>query len=213
MVKQILVYGDSLSWGIVPETRRRMPFDQRWPGVLEAALMNGGYSVRVIENCLNGRRTVWDDPFKPGRNGLQGVGQVIEMHCPLTLVIVMLGSNDFQSMHHNLAWHSARGLASLLTEMRSAPIEPGMAVPPILLIVPPACGLAKGDIAPKFTGARERSAGLVTEYRKVAQELGCAFFDSNKIIKVSDADGVHLDPDAHHALGMAVAVECEPFLG
>jgi hypothetical protein len=36
---------------------------------------------------LNGRRTVWDDPFKPGRNGLAGLAQRIEMHSPLALVI------------------------------------------------------------------------------------------------------------------------------
>lgn len=58
--------------------------------------------MRVIEDCLNGRRTVWDDPFKPGRNGLVGMEQRIEMHSPLALVILMLGTNDFQSMHpHN----------------------------------------------------------------------------------------------------------------
>ncbi len=68
----VLVYGDSLSWGIVPGERRRLPFEERWPGVMERGLVAGGLSVRVIENCLNGRRTVWDDPFKPGRNGLQG---------------------------------------------------------------------------------------------------------------------------------------------
>jgi lysophospholipase L1-like esterase len=31
----VLVYGDSLSWGIVPGERRRLPFEERWPGVLE----------------------------------------------------------------------------------------------------------------------------------------------------------------------------------
>ena len=34
-MKQILVYGDSLSWGIVPGTRHRLPFAERWPGILE----------------------------------------------------------------------------------------------------------------------------------------------------------------------------------
>ena len=72
-MKQILVYGDSLSWGIVPDTRVRLPFDQRWPGVLEGKLNAAGEKVRVIEDCLNGRRTVWEDPFKEGRNGCRGL--------------------------------------------------------------------------------------------------------------------------------------------
>ena len=59
-MQQILVYADSLSWGIIPDTRERFRFDQRWPGVMELALQRAGLSVRVIENCLNGRRTVWE---------------------------------------------------------------------------------------------------------------------------------------------------------
>jgi lysophospholipase L1-like esterase len=63
------VYGDSLTWGIIPNTRKRLEFDERWPGVLENQLNEAGLRARVIEDCLNGRRTVWDDPFKPGGTG------------------------------------------------------------------------------------------------------------------------------------------------
>ena len=35
---QILVYADSLSWGIIPDTRSRFRFDQRWPGIVELEL-------------------------------------------------------------------------------------------------------------------------------------------------------------------------------
>ena len=87
-MQHILVYADSLSWGIVPTTRQRLPFDQRWPGVMENLLNQSATSVRVIEDCLNGRRTVWDDPFKPGRNGLVGLAQRIEIHSPLALVVL-----------------------------------------------------------------------------------------------------------------------------
>ena len=40
---QILVYADSLSWGLIPDTRRRLPFDARWPGVMERALVSSGF--------------------------------------------------------------------------------------------------------------------------------------------------------------------------
>ena len=118
----ILVYSDSLSWGIIPNTRNRLPFERRWPGVLEIALSAAGEQVRVIEDCLNGRRTAWDDPFKPGRNGNEGLAQRIEIHSPLKLVILMLGTNDFQSMHQNYAWHSAQGILALISTIRTAPI-------------------------------------------------------------------------------------------
>jgi lysophospholipase L1-like esterase len=83
-MQHILVYADSLSWGIIPTTRERLAFEQRWPGVMEIGLNGAGKSVRVIEDCLNGRRTVWDDPFNPGRNGLNGLEQRIEIHSPLS---------------------------------------------------------------------------------------------------------------------------------
>ena len=92
---QILVYADSLSWGIVPDTRKRFSFDQRWPGVMELELKRMGASVRVIEDCLNGRRTVWEDPFKPGRNGLIGIEQRIEVNSPLALVILVHRKGHF----------------------------------------------------------------------------------------------------------------------
>src|SRR5947207_8191468 len=122
-MKQVLVYSDSLTWGIIPNSRSRLSFDERWPGVLEGNLNNAGLRVRVIEDCLNGRRTVWDDPFKPGRNGFIGLAQRIEVNSPLSLVILMLGTNDFQFCHpHNDAWAAAQGIARLIQEIRSAPI-------------------------------------------------------------------------------------------
>ena len=204
-MKQILVYADSLTWGIIPDTRRRLDFDQRWPGVLENSLNDAGARVRVIEDCLNGRRTVWEDPFKPGRSGLQGLAQRIEIHSPLALVILMLGTNDFQFCHpHNDAWAAAQGVAALVNEIRKAPIEPGMPVPHILVIVPPLIREPKGPIAPKFKGAETRCAELAKTYRQMAAELGCAFFDTESVTSSSTVDGVHLDADQHAKLGKAL---------
>ena len=200
-MQQILVYGDSLSWGIIPNTRERLPFAQRWPGVLEAGLIARGLRVRLIEDCLNGRRTAWEDPFKPGRNGLVDIGQRVEMNSPLAAVLLMLGTNDFQSCHQNVAWHSAQGLAAIVRAIRLAPIEPELPVPAILIIAPPAIQEPKGSIAPKFSGAAARSAGKAAAYRQIAAEEGCAFFDSATVTSSSVVDGIHLDPDQHQSLG------------
>lgn len=202
---QILIYADSLSWGLIPNTRERLPFAARWPGVMEAELLQRGLSVRVIEDCLNGRRTVFEDPFKPGRNGLNGLEQRIEINSPLRLVILMLGTNDFQSMHSHNAWHSAQGMGALVDAIRRAPIEPGMPVPEILIVAPPPFQKPKGTIAPKFQGAENKNAGLATAFEVVARERGCGFFDAGKVTSTSLVDGVHLDAEQHHTLGQALA--------
>ena len=210
---QILVYGDSLSWGIIPNTRRRLSFEDRWPGVMELALGAAGLRIRVIEDCLNGRRTAWEDPFKPGRNGLIGLEQRIEIHSPLAMVVVMLGTNDFQSMHPHNAWHSAFGLAAIVRAIRRAPIEPGMPTPEVLVVAPPPIRAAKGPIAPKFLGAEERCVGLASAFEQVAAEEGCHFFDAGGVIAASVIDGVHLDVDQHTALGRALAEVVRSVLG
>jgi len=203
-MQQILIYGDSLSWGIIPTTRQRLPFDRRWPGVMEIGLNKAGKPVRVIEDCLNGRRTVWDDPFKAGRNGLEGLEQRIEIHSPLSLVMLMLGTNDFQSMHQHNAWHSSQGIAALVTAIRQAPIEPGMPIPPVLIIAPPSITAPKGPIAPKFEGGAQKCAGLVAAYRETASTLNCHFFDAGSVTAASLLDGIHLDADQHFLLGKAM---------
>jgi lysophospholipase L1-like esterase len=204
-LKQFLVYADSLSWGIIPGTRNRFDFDQRWPGVLENELRDSGARVRVIEDCLNGRRTVLDDPNKPGRNGLIGLEQRIEINSPLELVVIFLGTNDFQSMHQFGATQSAQGLKKLVDSIRQAPIEPGMPVPAILLVAPPKIQKAKGDIAPKFEGAELKADGLTSAIEAVAKESQCHFFDAGTVTPTSRVDGVHLDKDQHQTLGLALA--------
>jgi lysophospholipase L1-like esterase len=211
---QILVYADSLTWGIIPDSRRRLPFDERWPGVLESELTRLGNRVRVIEDCLNGRRTVWDDPFKPGRNGLLGLGQRIEVNSPLALVILMLGTNDFQFSHpYNNAWSAAQGIAALVNEIRKAPIEPDMPVPPILVVCPPPILSPKGVIAQKFSGAEKRCVGLAEAFRAVASDLGCQFFDAGSVTPASPIDGIHLDSDQHAKLGRSLANPVLSILG
>lgn len=211
-MQHLLVYADSLSWGIVPTTRRRLPFDERWPGVLENVLNADERRVRVIEDCVNGRRTVWDDPYKPGRNGLAGIAERVEAHSPLALVILMLGTNDFQSMHPHDAWHSAQGIAALVRAIRTAPIEPGMPVPPVLVVAPPPFDDPRGPLGPKFAGAAAKSRGLAAAFASVAGELGCPYFDAGSVTPASKVDGIHLDADQHAVLGRALAAVVRPLL-
>ena len=46
-MQHVLVYADSLSWGIIPDTRKRLSFEQRWPGVMEGKLNADGANVRA----------------------------------------------------------------------------------------------------------------------------------------------------------------------
>ncbi len=205
-MEQILVYSDSLSWGIIPGSRERLSFDKRWPGVFETTLNQMGECVRVQENCLNGRRTVFDDPDKEGRDGSQGLAQVIEMHSPLKLVILMLGNNDFQCSD-STERSVAKGVARLIQIIREAPIEPGMSQPKIMLIAPPPIIQPKGTMVEKFKAIGDRVVDLSDEFKIIAKSHSTYFFSAAGVIQASAVDGIHLDEEQHKRLGEAIACE------
>jgi lysophospholipase L1-like esterase len=101
-----------------------------------------------------------------------------EIHSPLALVILLLGTNDLQSMHPHDAWHAAQGIATLVTAIRQAPIEPGMAIPPVLVVAPPPGAGAAWPDRPQVPRRGGEGVGLAGAYREVATALGCAFFDA-----------------------------------
>lgn len=199
--KNILCYGDSMSWGIIPGTRQRHPYEKRWPGMLQQLL---GPAVRVIEECINGRTTVWDDPFRPGRNGRDLLVPLLHSHAPLDLVILFLGTNDLQAMYGVTAYESALGAGVLVDIIQSCRAEP-MAVPPkVLLVCPPRIIQPCGTMEEKFRGADEKSKSFSKWYQRIAEERGCAFFDASAVIEPSRTDGVHLDELQHRQFASAI---------
>ena len=201
-MKTVLVYGDSLSWGIVPGTRNRLPMAQRWPIVMEQALAP---EVRVIEQCLNGRTTVFDEHFRPWRNGAAHLDFVLHCHAPLDLVILALGVNDMQSVVDKSAWASAEGAGVLIDKVQGWRGEPAGPPPDVLLAPPPAVTAPAGAMAEKFRGAPEKSPEQARLFAAKAEEKGCAFFAMGSVVQPSPIDGVHLDREAHEALGRAMA--------
>ncbi|MEM7317207.1 MAG: GNAT family N-acetyltransferase [Planctomycetota bacterium] len=110
-------------------------------------------------------------------------------------------------MHQLSALQSARGIGAIIASIRSAPIEPGLEVPEILVLAPPRLQSAKGDIADKFFGAENKAVGLCAAVEDVVRDAGCHFFDAGSVTERSRVEGVHLDEDQHHRLGTAVAAE------
>lgn len=47
-MKQLLCYGDSNTWGLIPGTKERYPWGIRWTSILQEKL--GSTNVRVIED-------------------------------------------------------------------------------------------------------------------------------------------------------------------
>ena len=154
-MKHILCYGDSISWGTVPGTRQRYPFEIRWPGVLQ---LNLGPHVRVIEECLSGRTTALEDPYRPGRNGLASFLPILQSHSPLDLVIILLGTNDLKSFYGGItAYHASLGILALIDVIRNNPLEPTYERPETLIVSPPIIDSLVGIMEQKYAGAGKKS--------------------------------------------------------
>jgi len=139
---------------------------------------------------LNGRRTVFEDPSMPGRNGPMGLAHRFAMHSPLTLVVLMLGTNDFQSVHPHTACHAVQGIATLVKGIRQAPIEPGMPKGPVLVVVPAPIVIPKEPILATFPGAEATCVALAHAYLEVCPALDCAYYDAATVIASSRVDAI-----------------------
>jgi lysophospholipase L1-like esterase len=200
----VLCYGDSNTYGRDPVTKRRMKRDVRWPGVLQNTL---GSDFHVIEEGLNGRTTVWDDPVRPGyfkRNGAWYLLPCLESHCPVDLIIIMLGTNDLKAMFSVTPYDIAESMGRLVEIALSSKCGRDDNPPKIAVMCPPPLGKLS-EYAETFSGGVEKSKKLAPYYEKVAKKYGCPFFDAGSVIQSSKLDGLHYDPEDHEKLGKAVA--------
>ncbi len=202
-MKTVLCYGDSNTWGADPVSRGRFPLDVRWTGVLQAAL-GGGY--RVIEEGLNGRTTVWDDPIEGYKNGKTYLIPCLETHRPLDLLILMLGTNDLKKKFSLTAYDVAQGAGVLVREAQISAAGIDSAAPRVLLLCPPPFAPMAGTrYEEMMEGAEEKSFRLAPHYRRIADEYGCDFLDAGQVIVSSRVDGFHLDASEHQKLGLKLA--------
>ncbi|HWL58515.1 MAG TPA: SGNH/GDSL hydrolase family protein [Paracoccus sp. (in: a-proteobacteria)] len=199
-MKQILAFGDSLTWGADPVTGLRHPHRAQWPVVLESGLSG----ARVIGDGLGGRTTCRDDHAGPGsRNGAFALQLALAVHMPLDLVIIMLGTNDIKPVHGSQAISAQAGMRRLAEIVATFPYKPRSAVPSLLIVAPPPCGPSETG-GPAGGRLIEESELFAPLYASLARELGCAFFDAGTVARASTADGVHLDAENTIAIGKAL---------
>lgn len=210
-MKNILCYGDSLTWGYSPQGTRH-DFVDRWPSVLNEEL--GLQNARVFNEGLNGRTTVFDDfAVAANRNGAQTLPTILDTHTPLDLVIIMLGTNDLKNYLCGNVTATTRGVGRLVEIIKSYPYFLDVEAPPILIVSPPHCVETEEPVlAGIFDGAVEKSKEFAQEYKALSELTGCTFFDAATIANASSIDGVHLDATNTRAIGKNIAPLVEKIL-
>ena len=176
-MKVILCFGDSNTYGRDPITSGRLDINVRWTGVLQRTL---GEDYDVIEEGLNGRTTVWDDPVRGGikRNGSFYLLPCLESHAPIDQLIIMLGTNDLKARFAVTPYDIGESMGSLIDIAQKSQCGLQGKSPEILLMAPPPLGeLTKW--AETFQGGVEKSKKLAAYYASVAESYGCQFFDTS----------------------------------
>jgi lysophospholipase L1-like esterase len=207
-MRRVLCFGDSNTWGsaTVPRPDGRYGERERWPGVLADAL---GSDWNVIEEGLSARTTVHTDAVEGvWLNGSQYLYPCLRSHRPLDAVVLMLGTNDLKHRFNVSAREIAYSAGNLLGIIAKSEAGPNLSAPRMLLICPPPLLEDFGtrpDFNMLFKGGREKSLQLPPHYEEFATLNGAEFLDAGQHIRSSAFDGLHLDPEAHDALGRAVA--------
>lgn len=215
MKKRILCYGDSNTWGYMPNTGKRFAEEVRWTGILAKEL---GIEYQVLEDGVNGRTTVWDDPFAEYRNGLAGLGYVINSVRPVDLMIVMLGTND---LNYTNAYGYYKGMSLLAGRIMNGDAcypgtEPVFREEAKLLLVSPIhlnpdVRVRRPEIhmADKY----EESLKMAAYTELLARELGAFWMDASEFAGAEEMDCLHMDADNHEKLGRAIAEKVKTILG
>lgn len=208
-MKTILCYGDSNTWGYDPSSGGRYPRDVRWTGVLRRRL---GDEYLVIEEGLNGRTTVWDDPIEGYKNGMTYLIPCLETHKPIDLVIIMLGTNDLKLRFSVSAYDIGKSMGRLVDAVQKSASGLDDGAPELLIMSPPPLA-SLTEFAEMFGGATEKAIRLADHYEAIADEYGCHFLKTADYIVSSDLDGIHWERDEHRKLGDAVAIQVKSILG
>ncbi|MEJ8474851.1 GDSL-type esterase/lipase family protein [Roseibium algae] len=202
----VVCFGDSLTWGFRPGPRTRYGHDLRWTRLLQQDLGDGFY---VLEEGVNGRTTVFEDPVRGDKNGLAHLATVRKTHMPIDILVIMLGTNDLQSRFNMTAGVIGSAMSRLLEYATRPTEDPEGKAPKVLLMSPPPLGDFEGSVlAPMFCEkSRAESESLKAVYAEIAQQYGVAFFDAGSVVSVSLVDSVHLDAEMQAPLAKAVAAE------
>ena len=199
-MKQILCFGDSNTYGLIPKKGGRYEWTVRWTGRLNEKL--GVDDYHVIEEGLCGRTTIFDDPLRDYRNGFKLLPAVLETNENPDVIVLMLGTNDCKTVYGATSEVIGLGIERLirLIKLYSSRSK-------ILLISPIHFGdkVWQREYDPEFSKASiEVNEGLAVVYRGIADKENIFYLDASSVATPSDEDQEHMNEEGHAALAEAV---------
>lgn len=218
-MKNILCFGDSNTWGYdvtlydaKTDSAQRMPYDLRWTGRVQNML---GPEYRIIEDALNARTCMREDPYFPHRHGLSSLETALDAQAPLDLVVLQIGCNELKHMFNLTAGMISFGMEKMVTAIEQSYYR--YPVPKILLIAPAPVHPGIYNMIYGFSfgpDAYKKSMEFGELYKDVAERHGCEFINCADLnFELNTLDGLHYSRADHEKLANAVAPKIKEMLG
>ncbi len=213
MKKHIVCLGDSNTHGYCADPAdcadsalARFNENERWTCLLQKAL---GEDYLVVEEGLSGRTTVFQDPLYEGLDALHYLYPCLKSHEPVSLLIIMLGTNDTKERLTANAYAIGLGMRRLIQKAKTIDCWGPEGKPNILVIAPPAIGdgvylsYASQEMG---KGSVEKSRQVPAEYRTVCENEEVHFLDANTLGNLfNQVDFMHLTQVGHAKLAEELA--------
>lgn len=216
MKKHIICLGDSNTHGYCADPAdcedgalARFNENERWTCLLQKML---GEDYLVCEEGLSGRTTVFQDPLYEGLDALSYLYPCLKSHEPVSLLIIMLGTNDTKERFGLNAYAIGLGMRRLVQKAKTVDCWGSSGSPSILIIAPPVIGEGvltspvaeeMGTMGPNCV---EKSKKVPAEFRRVAKENGVFYLDANELgCEFNEIDFMHLTAKGHATLAAALA--------
>lgn len=200
-MKNILIFGDSNTYGLIADGSGRYPLGVRYPSIVQEQL---GSDYHIIEEGCPGRTTIFNDPLRYHLKATDYLFPCLYSHLPLDLMVIMLGTNDCKICFHNSAQDIKEGLKEVVNQVKKYSENKV----PILIMSPPALGddIGLDTFDEDFNNeGLEVSKQLAKVYQQLALEEDLYFFDAALHAKVSVVDQEHMDEANHLNLGKELA--------
>ena len=199
-MKKILCYGDSNTFGFIPENCKRYDKDSRWSGILSEILKE---NYQVIEEGMNNRTGFFKNPEGLKQSGGEYLSVFLQNHRNLDICIISLGTNDAQ-FFYNLDENSTKnGLQNLIDSVREVNIKTN------IIIVPPV-KITENILHSGFSMMFNRESidkinKVFPIFEQIAKENNCLYFDFNHITSPAQKDGLHYTKESHTIIANKLA--------
>lgn len=209
IMKTVMCFGDSNTYGYIPGSGKRYAWSQRWTSLLQEKFDDEYFAgkaaekVRIIEEGLVGRTSIFEDPLRQGRNGSALLPTLLETHAPLDNVVLMLGTNDCKTVYGASAERIGKGIEKLICQIKQ--VTPDAK---ILLMSPIHLGAEvwKEEFDPEFNqNSVAVSKNLKRVYQKIAAKYGCDFLAASDVAEPSLEDQEHMTVKGHADLAEAIS--------